>query len=112
MLLLIVCALVMRHTFGAFPLSTVPAPLILLISGLVSWRIWEKKYDQDIYNHSLEVLKMIFLVITFFFLLEWNTTVTFLLKMFNLHLKRDSLFKDRVFLLTLSFITVLRCLYY
>lgn len=31
-----------RRTFGAFPLSTVPALLILLISGLVSWRIWEK----------------------------------------------------------------------
>lgn len=50
----------MSHTFGAFPLSTVPALLILLISGLVSWRIWEKKYDQDIYNHSLEVLKLYF----------------------------------------------------
>lgn len=31
-----------RRTFGAFPLSTVPALLILLISGLVSWRIWEE----------------------------------------------------------------------
>lgn len=31
-----------RRTFGAFPLSIVPALLILLISGLVSWRIWEK----------------------------------------------------------------------
>lgn len=53
------CVLVMRHTLGGFPLSTVPVLLILLIRGLVSWRIWEKKYDQDIYNHSLEVMEII-----------------------------------------------------
>lgn len=29
-----------QPTFGGLPLSTVPALLILLISGLVSWRIW------------------------------------------------------------------------
>lgn len=29
-----------KPTFGGLPLSTVPALLILLISGLVSWRIW------------------------------------------------------------------------
>lgn len=56
---LCVCVLGRRHTFGAFPLSTVPALLILLISGLVSWRVWEKKYEQDISNHSLEVMETI-----------------------------------------------------
>lgn len=59
-----------RHTFGAFPLSTVPALLILLISGLVSWMIWgkdAKKYDKDIHNHSLKVLKIVFLPIMLFF---------------------------------------------
>lgn len=75
MYLFFVCVLGTRHTFGAFPLSTVPALLILLISGLVSWRIWEKKYDQDIYNHSLEVMKIIvFLRIMFCFMLYLSLT--------------------------------------
>lgn len=63
LMLVFFCALGMRHTFGAFPLSTVPVLLILLINGLVSW---EKKYQQGIYNHILEVLKIIFFKNHFF----------------------------------------------
>lgn len=57
-----------RRTFGAFPLSTVPALLILLISGLVSWRIWEKiqRNMTNIHDHSLKLLKIVFLIIFFF----------------------------------------------
>lgn len=57
-----------RRTFGAFPLSTVPELLILLISGLVSWRIWEKmqRNDKDIHDHSLKLLKILFFTNDFF----------------------------------------------
>lgn len=41
LILFFVCWVNKLETFGALPLSTVPALLILLISGLVSWRSWE-----------------------------------------------------------------------
>lgn len=42
-----------RPTFGGLLLSTVPALLILLISGLVSWKIWEKS-DGEMWEREIK----------------------------------------------------------